>query len=159
MRIPKTSRKRPPEYAALFFMGLIVALIGIFFSNYWMFLLGLLVVALGIFHRRQWRLPAKKGYPRGHWMAVGITIGLIVGMPMGFIYGLLLKSGYLAIGLAMGSGLGVGFGSLLGAFLETKYWKSGKRLTGKEKSHRIILTVITALVFLRFLAIYMLFYL
>lgn len=47
----------------------------------------------------------ERKYPKGHWMAVGISIGVAIGVAMGPIFENFGVG--IAIGIAIGSGIGV----------------------------------------------------
>lgn len=78
--------------------------------------------------------PESQGkYPQGHWMSVGMCIGIVIGC-VPSLAGILFDpmSSFVAIGPAMGCGLGVA----LGAALERKHKDEIRPLTEEEKRTR-----------------------
>jgi hypothetical protein len=84
--------------------------------------------------------PAMAGkYPQGHWMSVGMCIGIAIGCIPSLV-GLLFDdmSSFVAIGPAMGCGLGVAIGSAL----ERKHKDELRPLTAEEQRTRFRLTLV-----------------
>lgn len=79
---------------------------------------------------------AKKSYPEGHWMGIGIAVGLVLGTAIFFIADLL--TGEFGSMFFLGPGAGVAIGVSIGAALEEKYKKAGKirELTPQEKKRQ-----------------------
>jgi hypothetical protein len=78
-------------------------------------------------------------YPQGHWMSIGMCIGIAIGCIPSFA-GLIFDqmSSFVAIGPAMGCGLGVALGSAL----ERKHKDELRPLTGEEQQARFRLTLL-----------------
>ena len=78
--------------------------------------------------------PAMQGkYPQGHWMSIGMCIGIAIGCIPSFV-GLLFDqmSSFVAIGPAMG----LGFGVAIGSALERKHKDELRPLTREEQRLR-----------------------
>ncbi|MDD2665507.1 MAG: hypothetical protein PHD13_01815 [Methanocellales archaeon] len=94
-------------------------------------------------------------YPEGHfvgkWMAIGIVIFSVFGVPISIVSG---NPGLIAIGPAVG----VAFGLAIGSSIESKYKKEGKirPLTEDEKKQRKMLLIAGIALFLLGLAIFLL---
>lgn len=78
----------------------------------------------------------KKTYPQGHWMGVGIAIGMIFGTAIFFIADLL--TGEFGSMFFLGPGVGVAMGVAIGSAFEEKYKKTGqvRELTAQEKKSK-----------------------
>lgn len=84
--------------------------------------------------------PTMQGkYPQGHWMSVGMCIGIALGCIPSFV-GLLFDqmAPFVGIGPAIGCGLGVAIGSAL----ECKHKDELRLLTKEEQRVRFRLTLI-----------------
>lgn len=84
--------------------------------------------------------PAMAGkYPQGHWMSVGMCIGIALGCIPSFV-GLFFDqmAPFVGIGPAIGCGLGVAIGSAL----ERKHKDELRPLTEEEQRERFRLTLI-----------------
>lgn len=68
----------------------------------------------------------EKKYPKGSWMAVGISIGIAIGVAMGPIFD----------NFGVGIGIGVAIGSGLGASLERKNKDHIRPLTEQEQARK-----------------------
>ncbi len=103
--------------------------------------LGVVTVALVLLRNmRTAQGPAVQGkYPQGHWMSIGICIGIALGCIPSFM-GLLFDqmAPFVGIGPAIGCGLGVAIGSAL----EQKHKDELRPLTEAERQTRTRLTVI-----------------
>lgn len=83
-------------------------------------------------------------YPKGHWMAVGISIGVAIGVAMGPLFD----------NIGIGIAIGVAIGSGIGAALEQKNKDNIRPLTEQERKRQKWSVVIgMALVSLLFLAL------
>ena len=75
-------------------------------------------------------MPEKK-YPKGHWMGIGIAIGLPIAVAMFFIVDLLTgESGSM---IALGPAIGVSMGVAIGAGLEKRYEGRIREPTPREE--------------------------
>ena len=94
----------------------------------------------------------KKTYPEGHWMGLGIGIGLPIGVAIFFIADLL--TGEFGSMFFLGPGAGVAIGVSIGAALEEKHKKSGqiRELTPQEERRQMRL-VLAGLVILAVAAV------
>ena len=84
--------------------------------------------------------PTTQGkYPQGHWMSIGMCIGIAMGSIPSLV-GILFDdmSSFVAIGPAIGCGLGVAIGSAL----ERKHKDELRPLTEEEQRVRFRLTLI-----------------
>ncbi len=84
--------------------------------------------------------PTMQGkYPQGHWMSIGMCIGIALGCIPSFV-GLLFDpmASFVGIGPAIGCGLGVAIGSAL----EHKHKDELRPLTEEEQRVRFRMTVI-----------------
>jgi hypothetical protein len=94
-------------------------------------------------------MPGKK-YPKGHWMGVGIAVGLPIGVAIFFIADILI--GEFGDMFFLGPAIGVAIGVSIGAALEKKHEKEIRELTPQEERRRrlavaagVVLLVIGAL--------------
>ena len=72
----------------------------------------------------------QKSYRKGHFMGIGIAIGMILFLPFGAVFWILLDNpGMIGIGPAMGMAVGVS----IGAALEKKYNPNPRPPTAEEK--------------------------
>ncbi len=103
--------------------------------------LGVVMVALVLLRNmRTAQGPAVQGkYPQGHWMSIGMCIGIALGCIPSFM-GLLFDqmAPFVGIGPAIGCGLGVAIGSAL----EQRHKDELRPLTEAERQTRTRLTVI-----------------
>jgi hypothetical protein len=78
----------------------------------------------------------EKKYPKGHWMGIGIAIGIPIGTALFFIADLL--TGEFGSMFFLGPGVGVAIGVSIGAALEERYKKRGqiRELTLQEEKRR-----------------------
>jgi len=67
----------------------------------------------------------KKGYPKGHFLSIGIALGIPLGIPFWLVTG---NPGLIGAGLAIGVAIGAG--------LEGAYNKNPRPLTAQEKKDR-----------------------
>ena len=84
--------------------------------------------------------PALQGkYPQGHWMSIGMCIGIAIGC-VPSLAGILFDemSSFVAIGPAIGCGLGVAIGSAL----ERKHKDELRPLTEEEQRVRFRMTLV-----------------
>ena len=90
----------------------------------------------------------KEKYPEGHfvnqWMAIGISLGLLFGMPLGLAVG---NPGLFGIGIPIGLAIGLA----IGQSLENKYKEQGliRPLTkeeGKRKKTGVWIGIIALLI-------------
>ncbi len=113
--------------------------------------LGAVVVVL-VRNARTAQNPAMKGkYPQGHWMSIGMCIGLAIGC-VPSLAGILFEqmSSFVAIGPAIGCGLGIA----IGAALEQKHKDEIRPLTdGEQKVRKWATGVGLLLAFLGLLAL------
>jgi hypothetical protein len=86
----------------------------------------------------------ERKYPKGFWMATGISIGIVIGMAMGPIFE---STGIgIAIGIAIGSGIG--------ASLERRNRDKIRPLTENElKRQKVVFVVALVLISLLLLAL------
>jgi hypothetical protein len=79
---------------------------------------------------------AKKSYPQGHWMGIGMAIGMVFGTFVFFIADLL--TGEFGSMFFLGPGAGVAIGVSIGTALEERYKRSGRirKLTAKEEKRQ-----------------------
>ena len=91
----------------------------------------LLVLALVVARQRSMLSLNDSRRPQGFWMGVGINVGLVFGVALGFAIDLFSKStnSFTAIGISAGLALGVA----VGAVLERKYKDELRPLTDAEK--------------------------
>ncbi len=103
--------------------------------------LGVVIVAFVLLRNmRTAQGPAVQGkYPQGHWMSIGMCIGIALGCIPSFM-GLLFDqmAPFVGIGPAIGCGLGVAIGSAL----EQSHKDELRPLTETERQTRTRLTVI-----------------
>jgi hypothetical protein len=88
--------------------------------------------------------PTMQGkYPQGHWMSVGMCIGIALGCIPSFV-GLFFDpmASFVAFGPAIGCGLGVAIGSAL----EQKHKDELRPLTEEEQRRRFRLTLVALVV-------------
>jgi preprotein translocase subunit SecY len=71
-------------------------------------------------------------YPKGYWMAVGISIGVAIGVAMGPIFD----------NFGVGIGIGIAIGSGIGASLERKNKDNIRPLTEQEQKRQKLGVVI-----------------
>ena len=91
----------------------------------------LLVLALVVARQRSMLSLNDSRRPQGFWMGVGMNVGLVFGVALGFAVDLFAKSdiSFLSIGTSAGLVLGVA----VGAVLERKYKDELRPLTDTEK--------------------------
>ena len=91
----------------------------------------LLVLALVVARQRSMLSLNDSRRPQGFWMGVGINVGLVFGVALGFAVDLFAKSdiSFLSIGTSAGLVLGVA----VGAVLERKHKDELRPLTDAEK--------------------------
>jgi hypothetical protein len=77
---------------------------------------------------------SEKKYPKGHWMGVGIAVGLPVGVALFFILDLL--TGKFGDMFFLGPGAGAAIGVSIGAALEKKHEGRIRELTPQEERSR-----------------------
>lgn len=103
--------------------------------------LGVVMVALVLLRNmRTAQGPAVQGkYPQGHWMSIGMCIGIALGCIPSFV-GLFFDqmAPFVGIGPALGCGLGVAIGSAL----ESKHKDELRPLTQDEQRVRFRITAI-----------------
>jgi len=90
-------------------------------------LIGIVIVVIGILvviqNRKQMEIQSKNpGYPKGHWMGVGIAMGIAIGCGTGVALG----------NIAIGVGAGVAIGVALGSAMEKKHSDESRPLTDEE---------------------------
>lgn len=99
---------------------------------------GVVLVAL-VRNVRTAQGPAMAGkYPQGHWMSVGMCIGIALGSIPALVGLLFDQVSFVAIGPAMG----LGFGVAIGAALERKHKDELRPLTEQEQRGRFRLTLV-----------------
>lgn len=97
-------------------------------------------------------LPKSKKYPKGHWMGVGIALGLPIGVALGIVYGVAIKK--MPVGISLGPAIGVAVGAAIGAYLEKKHEKDVRPFTKEElKIKRISLIAGIAVLIIGLLAL------
>jgi preprotein translocase subunit SecY len=88
----------------------------------------------------------EKNYPKGHWMAVGISIGVAIGVAMGPLFD----------SIGIGIAIGIAIGSGIGTSLEQRYKDNIRPLTEPEQKRQkrtITIGAIVATVLAVFLVI------
>lgn len=90
--------------------------------------------------------PDESSHPKGHWMGVGIVIGLGIGMPAAFLFGIIFDN--MAVSISLGPALGIGTGTAVGAFLEKKHAADTRELTEHERNNNRVVTIAGGIVFL-----------
>ena len=65
-------------------------------------------------------------YPKGYWMAVGISVGLAIGVAMGPLFD----------SIGIGIAIGIAIGSGIGTSLEQKYKDNIRPLTEQENQRQ-----------------------
>jgi hypothetical protein len=82
-------------------------------------------------------MPGK--YPKGHWMGIGIALGIPIGTALFFIADLL--TGEFGSMFFLGPGAGAAIGVSIGAALEKKYKGQIRELTPREerRQRRLVL--------------------
>ena len=74
----------------------------------------------------------ERKYPKGYWMAAGISVGIAIGVAMGPIFD----------NFGVGIGIGIAIGSGIGASLERKNKDNIRPLTEQEQKRQKLGTVI-----------------
>jgi pheromone shutdown protein TraB len=86
----------------------------------------------------------ERKYPKGYWMAVGISVGMAIGVAMGPIFD----------NIGVGIAVGIAIGSGIGASLEQKNKDNIRPLTEQEQKRQKLGVIIgLALVGLLFLTL------
>ena len=73
----------------------------------------------------------RKKYTPGHWMGIGIALGIPLGTALMFVADLV--TGEFGSMFFLGPGIGVALGTSIGAYLEAKHEHETRKLTPREK--------------------------
>ena len=93
------------------------------------------MVLLGLVRSaRATRDPATQGkYPQGHWMSIGMLVGVLIGSVPAIISILMDRASWL---VAMSPAMGLGIGVAIGSALEQRHKDELRPLTEEEKRMR-----------------------
>ena len=95
----------------------------------------------------------QKRYRDGHFMGIGIAIGILLFMPFGFVFWILIDNpGFIGIGPAIGVAIGISIGSAL----EKKYNPNPRPPTPEEKRMIKRLTILLIGTFILGLLVFLL---
>ena len=84
-------------------------------------------------------------YPQGHWMGIGVAVGVFAGYVLSFLLGILTDNTKWAISFA--PAIGGTLGIVIGYALEKKYKDRIRPLTAEEQKTRRWATLILLLLF------------